>query len=302
MRKPLDGVALIFMLLVCACWGLQQVAVKVAAPSLNPVLQIGIRSFIGTVLLLLFMSVRNERMWQRDATLHAGIALGVVFAIEFLFVAWGLMHTTASHLVVFLYTAPVFTALGLHWLVPGERLNLVQWSGVLVAFAGIVCAFSGSFFLTDDSIDSSSMLLGDLFGVIAGLLWAISTLIIRTSALSEAPATKTMLYQLILAALILVPVGFFLFQNEPISMTPIAWVSITFQSIVVGFVSLLVWFWLLRRYLASRLSVLSFMTPLFGVTFGVLLLDDPLDAWFVGGAVLVAIGIMLVNVRWRSRA
>jgi len=67
--------------------------------------------------------------------------------------------------------------------------------------------------------------------------------------------------------------------------------------VLVAFVSYLTWFWLLSKYLASRLSVFSFMTPLFGVGFGVLLLADPVSSAFIGAALLVGAGIALVNAR-----
>jgi drug/metabolite transporter (DMT)-like permease len=54
---------------------------------------------------------------------------------------------------------------------------------------------------------------------------------------------------------------------------------------------------MLRNFLASRLSVFSFLTPLFGVVFGALLLNETLDPRFVGGAVLVLAGVVLVNLR-----
>jgi drug/metabolite transporter (DMT)-like permease len=80
-----------------------------------------------------------------------------------------------------------------------------------------------------------------------------------------------------------------------VALTPMAMGSVLFQGVVVSFVSSLLWFWLLRRYLASNLAVFSFMTPLFGVTMGVLILDEPLSLNFVGGAVLVLLGITLVS-------
>lgn len=286
------------MIALCIVWGLQQVAIKVAAPSLNPVLQIGVRSSVAVVLLLVFMVVRGERFWHRDGTLWPGILAGLAFAAEFLFVGWGLLYTTASHMVVFLYTMPIFAALGLHWFIPGERLKTVQWVGIAIAFTGIVCAFSGSLLMAGEGVDTTSMLIGDAFGVVAGLLWAATILVIRATHLAETPASKTLLYQLVITGVLLVLFGYFFFQTEPVRMTPIAWVSLTFQSIVIGFISLLVWFWLLRNYLASRLSVFSFMTPLFGVLFGVWLLDEHLDLWFMVGASLVACGIVLVN--WRT--
>lgn len=295
MRKPLDGMAVSLMVVLCALWGLQQVALKVAAPSLNPVLQIGIRSSVAIVLLLIVMVQTKQKVWQRDGTLGAGVLAGLAFAAEFLFVAWGLLYTTASHMVVFLYTMPIFAALGLHWFIPGERLAPIQWAGVFIAFIGILAAFSSGFFDVEGA--STYRLLGDAFGILAGMLWASTTIIIRATVLAETPATKTLLYQLFCAAVVLTLAGYFVFQTEPIRMTQIAWASMAFQTLLVAFVSLLAWFWLLRRYLASRLSVFSFMTPLFGVSFGVLLLGDALDAGFVLGAVLVCVGITLVNVR-----
>jgi drug/metabolite transporter (DMT)-like permease len=73
--------------------------------------------------------------------------------------------------------------------------------------------------------------------------------------------------------------------------------SLLFQSVVVAFASYLAWFWLLTRYLAGRLAVFSFLTPLFGVLFGVLLLGEPLSLRFVLAAVAVGAGIALVNLR-----
>ena len=78
-------------------------------------------------------------------------------------------------------------------------------------------------------------------------------------------------------------------------MTGIAWASILFQGVVITFASYLAWFALLRRYLASRLSVFSFMSPLFGVSFGVLLLRETIDISFAFGAILVLTGITLVS-------
>ena len=63
------------------------------------------------------------------------------------------------------------------------------------------------------------------------------------------------------------------------------------------FASYLAWFWLLTRYLAARLSVLSFLTPLFGVLCGVVFLAEPLSGRFAAAALLVAGGIVLVNLR-----
>jgi drug/metabolite transporter (DMT)-like permease len=84
---------------------------------------------------------------------------------------------------------------------------------------------------------------------------------------------------------------------ERVAMTPAVWGSLFFQSVIVAFASYLAWFWMLRRYLASRVAVFSFLTPMFGVGFGVLLLGDPVDLRFAIGALLVLVGVVMVNLR-----
>ena len=80
-------------------------------------------------------------------------------------------------------------------------------------------------------------------------------------------------------------------------MTGIAWASLLFQGIVVTFAAFLAWFSLLRRYNASQLSVFLFLSPLFGVSFGVLLLHEKIDIYFGIGSVFVLAGIALVSKR-----
>lgn len=294
-RKPLDGLAIGTMLLLCLCWGLQQVAVKAAAPSMNPVLQIGLRSGLAALMVAALIFGRGQRVSLRDGSFWPGVAAGVLFALEFLCVAISLMYTTASHVSVFLYAAPVFLVLGLHWLVPGERMGMRQWLGVLLAFAGIALAFADGFG-GNRAATWQTLLLGDGMAVLGGILWAATTLTIRATALSEAAPTTTLLYQLGVAGVVLVAVPLLAGQTVALPLTGIAWTSLIFQTVVVGFASFLAWFWLLRHYLTSRLSVFSFLTPLFGVAFGVLLLDDPIGLRFGGGAALVLAGIVLVNL------
>lgn len=301
-RKPLDAFAIAVMLILCVLWGLQQVAVKVAAPQMAPVMQIGLRSAIAALLVCGLIAWRGDRLSWRDGTFWPGIGAGLLFALEFLCVAVGLQYTTASHMSVFLYTAPIFTVLGLHWSVSGERLGLLQWGGAAAAFAGIAVAFSEGFagaLQAGAARGWAGMLLGDALGILGGIFWASTTVLIRRSALSEAPPATTLLYQLGVCGAILLATALAAGQAHAVALSGMVWLSLFFQSVIIAFLSFLVWFWLLRRYLASRLAVFSFLTPLFGVGFGVLLLGDPLDLRFAVGAALVMAGVVMVNLRAR---
>lgn len=292
-RKGIDSRAFGMMAVLCMIWAFQQIAIKAAAVDIAPILQIAIRSGVAAVLVALLMAWRREPLNLSDGTWRPGLLVGILFGVEFVFLGEGLRYTTASHMAVFLYTAPFFAAIGLQWRLPEERLAGAQWMGILVAFIGIVIAFMGRD-VGEATPEASNMLLGDFLGLMAGAAWGATTVVIRCTSLSHTSATKTLLYQLIGGFIILFAAAAFSGQMG-FRLTALAVSSVAFQSIVVGFASFLAWFWLLRKYLASRLGVFSFMTPLFGIFFGVWLLDEPLDTSFMIGAALVAFGIVLVS-------
>jgi drug/metabolite transporter (DMT)-like permease len=300
-RRGLDGFVVATMVVLCAIWGAQQVAIKLAAQDVAPIMQVGLRSAISAALVLLLVAIRREELSLRDGTLRPGLVAGVLFAAEFLFVAEGLRRTSASHMAVLLYTSPIFTAVGLHWTVRGERLRRGQWLGILLAFSGIAVAFGAGWLRGGIS---TRMLAGDAFAVLAGAAWGATTVVVRRSTLSDAAPAKTLLYQLAVAAVLLLGVAALSGQAAQVSLTRVAWGSLLFQGVVVSFASYLAWFWLLRRYAASQVSVFSFLTPLFGVTFGVLVLGERVDLAFGIGAALVLAGITVVSapgLRRRAR-
>lgn len=288
-RQPVDATAAALMVLLCLCWGFAHVVAKLAAPGVSLVLQAGVRSALAAVLLLAWARARAIPLFGRDGTLWPGLAAGALFAGEFLFIFAGLAHTGASRMVVFVYLAPCFTALGLHWFIAAERLGAGQWAGVLLAFAGVAAAFGDGF------VSERASLLGDVFGVIAAALWAATTVLIRTTSLSGISASKTLFYQLGVSALVLPLCSLLLGEPGVVALTPLVVASLLYQGAVVAFASYLTWFWLLTRYLAARLSVFAFLTPLFGVAAGVSVLGEPLRPAFLAAVLLVGGGIYLVN-------
>ena len=291
-RQALDSTAISLMVVLCAIWGLQQVVLKATATDIAPIMQIGLRSGVAALLVWLTMWWRKEPLSLHDGTLRPGVVVGLLFGLEFLLVAEGLRHSTASHILVFLYTAPIFAALGLHWQLPTERLGPVQWLGIVLAFGGIAYAFLGRD--TPAGALPDNALWGDFLGLLGGLSWGATTVVVRCSTLSRAPATQTLLYQLI-GAFVLLVAGACLTGQARFNPIPQVWASLIFHSVVVSFASYLAWFWLLRHYLASPLGVFSFLTPLFGMVFGAWLLAEPIESSFLLGAAPVLIGIVLVS-------
>jgi len=290
-RKLLDATAVSVMVLLCLIWGIGHVAAKFTAEGISLVFQSGVRSVVATGLLLAWGRWRGIPLWGRDGTFWPGVFAGLLFAAEFIFIFAGLAMTDAARMVVFIYLAPCITAFGLHFLIAQERLNLRQWLGILVAFGGVAVAFGDGF------ASGRGTVLGDFFGVLGALFWALTTILIRATKLASVSPAKTLFYQLAVSGPVLLAAAWLMGESGVTKITPMIAVAFAYQCVVVAFASFLAWFWLLRHYLAARLGVLTFLTPLFGVLGGVLLPGEPLTPSFLAAAILVGAGIFLVNLR-----
>src|SRR5256885_9968044 len=180
--RPLSPGAIALMLMLCLSWGFNQIAVKLALPDIPPMLQAMIRSAGAVPVLLLIARLRGVRVFERDGTLGAGLFAGLLFGLEFVLIFRGLLLTSASRAVVFLYTAPFFVALGSYQFL-GERLRLSQWGGLGLSFAGVALAIG----VPQANVDAK-VLLGDLLIVGGGALWAATPLIAKGTALRQAGA------------------------------------------------------------------------------------------------------------------
>jgi drug/metabolite transporter (DMT)-like permease len=289
-RSNIDSRAAAAMMMICAIWGLQQVAIKAAEPDISAVLQIAIRSGIAALAVYLLARYRREKFVFDRPTLLAGLCVGFLFALEFFFVSEGLRYTSASHMAVFLYTAPLFSAIGLHFVIRHERLSLIQWVGIAIAFGGVVLAISGM----SDSSGAENPLRGDIYGLLAGMSWGGSTIVIRTTGLANCSSKQTLLFQLS-GACILLSLLAITTESVHFTLTTLAWTSLIFQTLVVSFISYLIWFSLLRHYQASSLGILTFMTPIFGILAGVVILGEPLLIEFVLGSILIVLGLIVVS-------
>jgi len=291
-RKSPDTQAVSLMVVFCFLLGMQQVALKAASGDVAPILQIALRSGCGAVLVWVYTLVRRESLSLRKENRKPGLLVGLLFAVEYYFLGEALNYTTASRAVVFLYTAPVFAALILHFIEPSERMNRIQWSGIVLAFSGTALAFLGA----DENRSENDLvdpITGDVLAIFAGVAWGATTVLIRTSRLSEASPKETLIWQLLTAFLVLLIVAC-LKDELRFVPSPLAISSVLFQSVFIGFLAFLIWFWLLRNYHASPIGVMSFMTPVFGVLLGAWLLSEPLEPAFLLGSILVILGVVLV--------
>jgi drug/metabolite transporter (DMT)-like permease len=277
------------MLMLCVSWGFNQIAVKLALPDIPPMLQATIRSTGALIVLFVIARLRGVKMFERDGTLRAGLFAGVIFGFEFVLIYRGLLLTSASRAVVFLYTAPFFVALGSHVFL-GERLRASQWGGLALCFAGVALAIG----VPQADVDAK-VLLGDLMIVGGGAMWAATTLIVKATALLRAPAEKGLGYQVAISIPILAVAAWISGETLTRVPGPLALSLMAYQAIWVVGLTFLLWFALVKTYSASKLSAFTFITPLFGVVASYFIMHDTLTLAFGAAALLVIAGLYLVN-------
>ena len=293
-KAHLDTLAVSMLVFCCLLWGLNQVAAKAAMPEVPPLWQAAVRSLGGAVLVWLWARARGIPIFERDGTLGGGLLAGALFGAEFLCIFVGLQFTTASRMVVFLYTSPFIVALGMPFISRSERLTGIQMAGLLLAFVGVAWAFSEGF---TKPAGGSHQLLGDALGLAAAVIWGATTLVVRGSRLTAVSAEKTLLYQLAVSGGTLAVAALLAGAPMPSTLSTLAWSSLVFQVVAVTAFSYLVWFWLIRNYPATRLASFTLLTPVFGLVLGAVLLREPVTLRLVVAVGAVSAGIMLVNRR-----
>lgn len=288
--RPLDALAAAIVVVLCLSWGFNQVATKLALHDIPPLTQAAVRSAVATLLIAVWCRLRGIALFERDGTLWFGVVAGLLFAAEFILIYQGLLYTTATRAVLFIYLAPFFVVVGARIVLPADRFGASQWLGLALSFAGMLIAFG----VPTPALDPRQ-LTGDVMMVGAALFWAATTLIIKASALTRVSAEKVMLYQLVVSTPVMAAAALLIGECVTHMPSALALGSLAYQTVWVVSVTFVVWFALVAKYSASRLSAFTFLTPLFGVAAGHLVLGEPLTPAFAAAVVLVAAGLVLVN-------
>lgn len=287
-RPAIDTLAGALMVFLTFSWGLNQVAVKLANAGYNPIFAVLVRSAIASVLVFLWCRWRGIALFRKDGTLWPGILAGVLFGAEFTLIFAGLDLTTAARGTLMINTMPFWVLLGGHFVL-GERISRRKLAGMALAFAGLALVFSDEL-----SMPGPGALRGDLMCLGAGILWAVTILVIKGSRLSQVSAEKTLLYQLLVSTVFVAPL---IPLAGPVlrDVTALATGALMFQAVFIVAFTYVLWFWLVRHYPASGLSSFAFLSPAFGVLLAGLLLNEPLSVRIFLALALIAAGLTVVN-------
>ena len=292
LTRPLDAAAAAIVVVLCLSWGFNQVAIKLAIHDIPPLHAardpLGRR---GADRRRLVQAARHAAVRARRHAASPGSPPALLFGVEFMLIYQGLVYTTATRAVLFIYLAPFFVVLGARIFLPGRPLQ----PGAMARARAVVRRHGGRVRRADAGARSAPDARRPDDGR-RRAAWAATTLIIKASALNRVSAGKG-------AALSARGLGADAGARprssfgERITTMPsaLALGALAYQTIWVVSITFMIWFALIVRYSASRLSAFTFLTPLFGVAAGHLVLGEPLTPAFAAAVALVAAGLVLVN-------
>jgi drug/metabolite transporter (DMT)-like permease len=288
-KDHIDSKGFLTILALTLLWGLNYPAMKFSGTGLSPIFTTFLRSCIASFCGIIYCLVIRQPLFHKGITLFHGAIVGILFGLEFVCIYLGLLYTDAARAAIFVYLAPFVVALGAHFLLK-ERVTLLK-------FIGLILAFSGAYMVFKDKphMSAKAMWFGDLLEIAAAVLWGATTLYIKKYLVQKVHPINTFLYQLVFSIPIMFVCAWLLEDKWIHHVDRYITASVIYQSVIVAFASYLVWFILIHTYPVAKLSIYTFLTPIFGVLFGAIILKEKLTTGLVLGLVLVCIGIYCNN-------
>jgi len=271
--------------------GLNQVLVKLVNVGMAPIFQVGMRSACAFLPILIWSLLRNKRLSVSDGSLPMGLLNGLFFSLEFCLLFTAVEYTSVARVSLFFYTMPFWVALGAHFLIPDESLNRLQLAAMGLAGFGVYLVFSDA-----ASQPNPDAWIGDCLSIAAAVCWAAIALLTRTTRLSACTPEMNLLYQLGFSAVILLAVS--TISGETVRDMDLTIAALfAFQVVFIACFAFLTWFWALSVFPITTMTSFGLLTPIFGVFFGWLVLDETITYLLLLALVLIAGGLVLVNYR-----
>jgi drug/metabolite transporter (DMT)-like permease len=284
-----DAKIIALVMLLALLWGGNSVSIKIGLQDIPPMALAVLRFLLGLSAITVWARIQRIQIRMNRGELLPLIFLSVIFLAQIITLNVGTKFTSASHSTIFISTYPFFTALFAHFFVPGNRLSILKTIGIVLAFSGVSLTFAGNL-----QVGDHKYLLGDLIVLASGCLLGLRIVVTKRIVQSIHPY-RLLIWVLIISLPCFLGLNLLFERGKSYHISIPATLAILYQGLIVAGFCFVSWTSILKKYSPSKLVVLFFTTPLFGVLFSHLLLGDPVDIYLLVGAGLVACGIYLVN-------
>lgn len=277
--RPVD---LSLVLFVCLIWALNYFVIKAVLSYVDPFTFAFLRAVLGGIFVFAIGGYAVKGIRRSDVPWLVLLGLFNI-ALFLIFLNLSLETANAGVDSTLVYTQPVFVA-ALAPLV-GEAMTRARTLGIAAAFAGVVVIFL-------PNIETSTLVIGDLYALVASFSWAVAVILFKRWRTNISSTPITAIQSVIGGALILptLTVG-----HPFINPVPIFWVFLAYNVILTSGLAYVIFWRVLSRMPAAQFTSYFFLVPVFAVLAGSILQLSAPPLNEVVGTALVALGIIAVN-------
>lgn len=285
----LDMASVLAMSGLCFLWGGSFISIKVCLRGIPPFGLAALRFAVVALCLVPYLRWKGIGLWFGREAFRWLAASGLLLCAQMVVLFVGMKFTTAGRASILLNVQPFFVLLLAHFFLDRDSLTLRKFAGMAVAFAGIVVLFADRWTATEPW-----GLVGDMLIVLSALGWAVQIVLLKRP-LARIPPVGVVAYQSFFVASVVGLVAMVFEGPEGYRITPVLVVAFLYLSLVAAAFCFVVYTNLVQRTLATQLHSFVFLTPVFGVMGGALILGEALGWPLLAGLLGVAVGIVIVN-------
>ncbi|HYL08911.1 MAG TPA: DMT family transporter [Candidatus Udaeobacter sp.] len=274
-------------------WGASFLFIKVAVRDMSPEVMLLLRSGSGFVTLAVLVWAMGRPLfgegWRTRVFSYAFMAVTNA-VIPWIAIGWGEERISSGLASILNATTTLWTAVLIYWVVPNERPTVINYTGVLIGFAGVVLlvypdvaahGLSGSFF-------------GAMAVVLAAFSYAINALYQRRKMRSVS-VFEVSLGQLAVGTIFAVPIAAPTLPQVHVQLVSIAAV-LALGAGGTG-IAYLLYYYVMNTLGAVRAAGVTLLVPITAVFWGVALLGEKLTLGILVGMGVILAGVVLTNLR-----
>ncbi|HEV2879056.1 MAG TPA: EamA family transporter [Candidatus Eremiobacteraceae bacterium] len=290
MSKNLRTIAL--FAIVLSVWSSTWLAIRLGLEGVPPVTAAAFRMFAsGVILLIVALALRAPWPRQRIYFVHLAVQGSLLFCFQYALLYWAEQTVPSGLAAVLFATLPISTAIIAGYIFRIERMTSLNVLGLLLGFAGV------AFIYWSEVINAAhAPAVGVAACLIAATGAAFATVFAKRYAQGISPLATVGPGQLIGGTLLGI-IALIAEHGKPIHFTPVSAGALAFLTIFGSSIVFLAYFTLMQSIPVTRLSLLTYVTPVLAVVLGVIVAHEQFAPTTFLGAAVVFAGIWLVNKR-----
>lgn len=292
-KRPSTPVAVATFLLLVLIWGTTWAVIRVGLVGVPPFTAASLRFLFASLLLLALAPRFHAKLTGGAREWKVWIASGVfTFAGSYGVVYWSEQWVPSGLAAILFATYPLCVALLARALLPGDRLRPIAFAGIVLGFAGVAILFSEDL----RRLGGPNVAKAAIVFLLSPISSAFGTVLAKRGGAGIHPIAMNVLPMAIGAA-ILGGCALAFERDVPLHWTGAAIASLAYLTVVGTAVAFTCYFWLLAHFSATRLSLITYGTPVVAVLVGSVWLGERLTPRVLVGAAVILSGVILAGRR-----